>query len=82
MAKQLDYLDITKEEFWRLPRFDNSLPDQPKKKTKKLKRWRKHVQSGWLVGQYNKLVRGGPWVIEWFVVDLSGQFQKIMSKAW
>lgn len=82
MAKQLDYLELTEEEFWRLRRFDNSLPPEPKRKKKKPTRWRKSVQKGWLVGQYVKLVRGGPWVIEWYMADTSGQFTKIMNKSW
>jgi len=82
MAKRLEYLDLTEKEFWRLRRFDNSLPAEPKSKRKKPTRWRKAATNGWLVGQYVKLERGAPWTIEWYMADMSGQFAKIMNKAW
>lgn len=77
MAKSLDYLDITKEEFWKLPRFDNSLP-----KGRKGKRWRKQVKNGWLVGEYIKEKRGAPLTVQWYMADTSGEFQKVLYKDW
>jgi len=76
--KKLEYLEIGKDEFWKLPRYDSALPKNPRKG----KCWRKKVPSGWLVGQYVRKARKSPLIIEWYAADMSGEMARILNKSW
>ena len=73
----LTYLELSKEQFWQLRRFDNSIP-----KARKGVQWRKKIKDGWLVGSYYRDSRKEPFRIEWHVADLSGEAERILCKAW
>jgi hypothetical protein len=77
LLKNLEYIDLTKEEFFRLRRFDKSLP-----LARKGVRWRKRIQNGWLVGEYVREVRREPLKIYWYMADLTGQYQRVLLKDW
>lgn len=73
----LTYLELNKEEFWKLRRFDSSLP-----KARKDVRWRKKIKDSWLIGTYVRDSRKDPFRIEWHEVDLSGETERILCKSW
>jgi hypothetical protein len=75
--RQLTYIDLSEDEFWRLRRFDNKLP-----KARKGVRWRKRLKDSWLIGSYVRDNKKEPFRIEWTVADLSGEVQRILDKSW
>lgn len=75
--KKLTYIEMTKEEFWKLRRFDYGFPS-----ARKGVQWRKKIKDGWLVGSWVRDNRRDPFRIEWHAADLSGEAERILCKAW